>query len=352
MQQDLGNLQRDLNNRQRLLQNALAERDRACAERDRHELEYEEALVSRRKIEDQRAKEVEEKHRKIIDDLHRQLSFKEDQLNGKRAVWLDSHSSARRLTASLDPFATPKTNRVSKTKIGTFLPPTNTTSAKLLKVPPTNTTGSQLLKDMESKNDAQAQFQLSDLSFSAGLPHEYWPYYHPDQAPENESMKAENGSDVNHTKSAGNFTDTSEELDDMTESDPQDTQELVAYKTEDQIAAEFREEFEETYARIEKWVGKYANNVNPIEFDHYVSHDEDVWPFLASLTYDDAEQAHEHSILLLRNPATRPFFVMRYIVQLLHNFIWNASSFCFPEMTDTKLRSLLLANEQRLMVRG
>jgi hypothetical protein len=328
--------ERDATNRQRLVQNALAERDRACAERDSHQAEYQEAWATRRKLEDQKIQEVEKKHLATIEYLRRQLRFKDEQINGKRSLWLNNHkdSSSRRVVDMVDPFATPIANRTPRT--GSVLPPTE--------------------KSREKKRPSEIYARFPMVSgpppdtrmFSDGLPHEYWPYLSTGGNTDPSSL-AESGqksvvySDDEESVETDYSVSSDEDDEDL------DSQELVPFKTEEEIALEFRAEWEATYGLVEKWVSTYTNNVNDIELDQKVSHDETLWPFMLGCTYKNTTDAHEHTILLLRNPATRAFFVMRVIVQYLHRAIWKATAFADA---NPKLGRKLLYLEKKLKSKG
>jgi hypothetical protein len=83
--------------------------------------------------------------------------------------------------------------------------------------------------------------------------------------------------------------------------------------------------------------------------DQHLSHDEDLWPFMLSCTYTNFSDAHEHVIQLLRNPATRPSFMMRVMIQYLYISIWKATAF---SAFTPKYKEKLELMEKQLKVKG
>lgn len=308
LQGEVNRLRHLISDQQRLVQNALAERDRACAERDRHEVEYVEALATQRGIEQKKVKEVEKKNEDTIKYLRRQIQFKNEQISAKRSLWMENHRDAG-AKRKIDPFATPTATGTAKYN-HLFETPTG------LDVP--------------------------DPHFYSGLPHEYWPYHHASGSKNRGARTHCNSPDLTPSilRAADAYSITSDEFESTA---------VIPFKTEDQIAEEFRKDFEETYGLVEQWVQSFASKVNDIEFDQKVSHDSSLWSFILGCTIGTLPDAHDRTIVLLRNPATRGFLVMRMIVQYIYLYIWKASAFCGA---DVKQGQKILYAEQQLRSKG
>lgn len=286
VQQERERLGRLMASQQQLIQNALSERDRACEERDRLQAQFT-AIQGRQRALEQRLEEAEKKNAATIDFLRKQIRFKDEQINGKRSLWLEKqnhrNSGTYRISETQDPFATPIASKSSR-----------------------------LPKNLPSGNP------------KAEMENEFWPYH--DVNAVNPGSRAETGSPVEDSKA------------------------LVPFRTEDEIAQEFREEFDATYELIEGWVRNYAHIVNDdLSQDQSLSHDENLWPFMLSCTYTNFSDAHEHVILLLRNPATRSSLLMRVIIQYLYLKMWKATAF---SDFNPKYREKLELMEMQLNIKG
>jgi len=301
-------LARLIASQQQLIQNALSERDRACTERDRLQAQFT-ALQGRQRELEQRLEETEKKNAATIDFLRKQIRFKDEQINGKRSLWLEKqnhrNSSAKQISETQDPFATPTAHRVPRAAMG---------------FPLRNKSEESQLTPGLSKS---SRFPPSG-NIKSELKSEFWPCH--DENAVNPGSRAETGSPVEESKA------------------------LVPFRTEDEIAQEFREEFDATYRLIEDWVRNYAHTVNDdLSQDQSLSHDEDLWPFMLSCTYTNFSDAHEHVVLLLRNPSTRPSLVMRVIIQYLYLSIWKATAF---RDFNPKYREKLELMEMQLKTKG
>lgn len=297
---------------QQLIQNALSERDRACEERDRLQAQFTAVQARQRELE-QKLEEMEKKNVATIDFLRKQIRFKDEQLNGKRSLWLENqnhrNSGANQILETLDPFATPTARHIPRT--GMVFPRTERSGESQLAPGPSKL--SQFPTNLPTDNPR------------AELKNEFWPYR--DENAVNPASRAESG-----------------------ESPIADSKALIPFKTEDEIAQEFREEFDITYGLIEDWVQNYAHTVDDdLSQDQSLSHDEDLWPFMLSCTYTNFTEAHDHVIQLLRNPATRSSFVTRMIIQYLYLTIWKATAF---SEFNPKYKEKLELMEMQLKVKG
>ena len=296
---------------QQLIQNALSERDRACEERDRLQAQFL-AVQGRQRELEQRLDEMEKKNFATIDFLRKQIRFKDEQLNGKRSLWLEKqnhrNSGVNQILDTQDPFATSIAHNIPRT--GTGFPLANM---------------SEELQLTPGPSKSQFPTKLPTNNPRAELKNEFWPYH--DENDVNPASRVETGdSPITNSKA------------------------LIPFKTEDEIAQEFRDEFDVTYGFVEAWVQEYAHTVDDDpSADQRLSHDEDLWPFMLSCTYTNFSDAHEHVILLLRNPATRSSFVMRIIIQYLYLSVWKATAF---SGFNPQYREKLELMDMQLKVKG
>ncbi len=275
---------------QQLIQNALSERDRACEERDKLQAQFTAMQVRQKEVE-QRLEEIEKKNAATIDFLRKQIRFKDEQLNGKRSLWVENQnhktSVVDQVSDTQDPFATPTTRHIPRTRLGL----SRADKSEGVSLTPGPSRLSHLPTNLPTGN---TEYEFTN---------QFWPYH--------------DEHEVNHTSQVETGHGPAD-----------DSRALIPFKTEDQIAQEFREGFNSTYRLIEAWVQDYAHLVNDdMTADQQLSHDEDLWPFMLSCTYTNFAEAHEHTILLLRNPATRSSFVIRLIIQYLYTSVWKATAF-------------------------
>jgi hypothetical protein len=290
VQLDRERFRNQMASQQQLIQNALSEKDRACEECDRLQAQLTLAHGRQRELE-RRLEELEKKNAATIDFLRKQIRFKDEQLNGKRSLWMknQSHrnSGINQISDTQDPFATPTAQHIPRTR---HRFPLVDNSEELQSTP-------------GPSKPSRFPTNLPTSSPEPEFTNEFWPYHNENAV--NPASRAESGqSPIGESKA------------------------LIPFKTEDQIAREFRDEFDSIYGQIETWVQNYAHIVNgDMSHDQELSHDEDLWPFMLSCTYTNFADAHDHTILLLRNPATRSSFIARLIIQYLYTSIWKAAAF-------------------------
>lgn len=258
------NLLYAIDDKHRLMQNALSERDRAASERDEAIRDRDllrsqvDNLNFRQRQTDERINSIERAHQSTIRELREQLQHKEEQLSAKRSLWIDNHpsSSMRRAkgTASQDVFGTPTPSSGLRGRGPS--PPSS--------VRPTNLNSQFAMM-------AASNF-TSGATYAAGTP--------PDEA-----MQA-----------------------------------IVPFKTLEQTAGEFREIFNEIFGKAEKWTSTYTSQVPTIVHDQRLSHDQEYWSFLMKCGFGQKstiQEAHNHTIQLLRDPDSRHWFIMRVFIQYL-----------------------------------
>jgi hypothetical protein len=269
-------------------------------ELQKSQAQYKELADRQERLEETRLAEME-KSATTIKELRDIIRAKDEQIDGKRSLWIDYNPrSARRLQ---DPYVTPTGQRTPG--IGIALNESSGGPANLqarfeqlqVRGENTNVAGPSSSRSIEQSHVPQSSMDgASNLSVVGG-----------------ESMA------------------------------------LVPFKTEQQVAGEFRDQFNALYALGEGWVNTYAHIVPSQQHDQALSHNSNLWTSMLRVTYQTFEQAQPHVIALLRDPFTRPLFILRLLVQYIDNELWKATIFLGSDPTlDHQLRGVI----DRLATRG
>jgi hypothetical protein len=320
---------------QRLIQNALSERDRACGERDqavhenskiRLELDH---LQYRQRQTERRFAEIETKHEAAIRELNDQIKLKEEQLAGKRTLWLENHpSSALRRSggpASTNPYETPTPNRGSRvvSPPGSQLKPMNLMQ---------QFTSMQLPEVSPAGPSARSTEYISTLPFGSAKPN---PGLH--------SLSNINDSGAGSRAECG--------------SDPPrivTSTAVVPFKSLAEIAEGFSKVFDTMFEKLEVYAFKYSNTLPELEYDQNLSHDEVYWASLMKCAFPKGTNytntdSHTYTIMLLRDAQTRAWFTMRIFVQYLFDEVFTPKNWLnFNDTFDEELNII----EARLAERG
>ncbi|KAI9734188.1 MAG: hypothetical protein M1818_006605 [Claussenomyces sp. TS43310] len=305
-------VQTQLRENQRLLSNALAERDRACRDRDDSIRELAEQKLQRQSLE--RSREVEKTLKQLNIELQETVRIQEQQLAGKRSVWLENHpSSGARRSAQKprDPFTTPSGNHDQGRRLR-------------------RSSG-----DVSSVRNLHAQFQQMQLNerppasadgegnlLSALIPMKVMSY----------SICSDNGS-----------------VDGSVTPPDQSSMAIIPFKSEDQVADEFVDGIGKCWNLVESWARSYANFPNEVAVDQCISENRELWQQMLSLTYPNPQDAHNHVMLLLRDQGSRCFFVMRMIVHYICNSMWDLSDW---EGHDFRTTRKIQSAAKRLKIKG
>jgi Skp family chaperone for outer membrane proteins len=306
------NLGHRLQDKQRLLENIAQERDRACQERDIIQAQYDELLRQNRS----NGGDIKEALHEEIDKLRSEILFKDEQLQGKRSIWVEkqkSSSSKYPELESRDPFTTP-------TSIG---------QARRLSVsanksnPSKNLTGK--FKALQAVPDT---LRAKEMRNSPA----------PSITPRYPSSLSTSYTFSNQEQWRGESTTSFIPAD-------QNSQALVPFKTMDQLATEFSEMISKLYGLIEGWSHTYGDRVNPLEADQRVSRDEERWKLMlecVSADKQDIADAEHHLVFLLREPKTRAWLIFRVIIQYIEQDVWTGLAFLgFDDDCDGKLECVV-----------
>lgn len=222
--------------------------------------------------------EAEQRWKATNRDLNQQLSVQEEQLQGKRALWLTANpgSSARRdaMTAARDPFTSPTDNITSG--IGP------------------NRSASNLGSSPVSRALTIKSFEGQDTKITGGPP----PRVPTLRRRPHLRLDRRNEHRVTEPSHSPPF------------------QALVIHKTPEEEIRIFQDIFSRLYGIIEGWVKSYAN-IPHLENDSLIARSHPVlWSYMMNCAYPGHRQdSHTHVMTLLGDERTRTWFVMRMIVQ-------------------------------------
>ncbi|EKD19809.1 hypothetical protein MBM_01761 [Drepanopeziza brunnea f. sp. 'multigermtubi' MB_m1] len=104
----------------------------------------------------------------------------------------------------------------------------------------------------------------------------------------------------------------------------------------------YQEQFSELYAMVENWVGSHCHSPN-LENDQEIARSNQVlWAFMMNCTYPGQRQdAHTHTMTLLNDTASRPWFVMRMAVSYIVEEILSLAPYkLFSQDVDTALEKV------------
>lgn len=337
VQQQLTDTQKQLIDAQKQVSNLIEDRSKIAAERDALILKtHDLGLKSKNSYE--RLKALETQWQELNDVLTEKIKVQEEQLKGKRALWLDAHptSSARRdaMTAIRDPFDSPSANHTPGTAVGRMdamdavqgptQPPfgftnfSNTSTANLALAPP----------KMSFLHDAQGQGvrRRPVMNLPVGRP---GPAYEPQTLQE-------------IAKSSRTYK--TEPADDIPKS-----MALVLQSREEQLAIQYKLGFHKLYSMIERWVRKYTSRPNPDNDRLIASSNQVLWDYMMNCTYPGNRQdSHHHVIALLNDVRSRSWFVMRMAATYCTKDITHPKTFIgFGAESDRVLKEVEKAMEER-----
>ncbi|KAF4628284.1 hypothetical protein G7Y89_g9866 [Cudoniella acicularis] len=276
--------------------------------------------------------------------LMEKIAMQEEQLKGKRALWLDSnpHASAQRRDAMKatirDPFHSPSASGNSGV-------------------------GSQM-----SNIDSPAPSPLKS-SFSgtfSGPP----PQMAPSGAPTGPAIprgprrrahlniqlpvgKAEQRSHMALPASWQKFPSTANKIFNTEPGDtppaPPPSMALVVHTKAEDPAEDYTNAFGKLYALIEGWVKTYANEPN-VTNDQKVARSNDVlWAYMMNCTYPGHRQdSHTHVMALLSEPQTRYWFMMRMCVTYCVKDIISIKTFySYSDLVNKQLEEVRTKLQER-----
>lgn len=315
---------------QRLMSNALAERDRACSERDQATKDLMKACTERdhanhdssrlreqiQRLQDQ-FKDAQDRFTAEISQLQHKIDFLTDQVDAKRALWMDYHphstaksSKARDPFLAAQSFETPTKGglRYGTSSQRAFPPGFELQHQNSMELSPAPTLPTRGMSSMSSMPYGRAQ------------PAQHVPY-------NKVHISTHDGSKEDDVSPYQSFTSHSASLapsgsTSLSNSFPSTA--LVPFKSNEQATLDLIDEIDKFLGMIFGWVRIYAALVNPIESDQIVQDDKPLWAFMTGCVAPFTGKIASHRIIrLLRNGDDRPWLVMRMVVEYIRTRIWQ-----------------------------
>ncbi|KAG9239095.1 hypothetical protein BJ875DRAFT_366606, partial [Amylocarpus encephaloides] len=244
----------------------------------------------------------------LNDTLTRQIAIQEEQLAGKRALWLESNpgSSARRdaMNAIRDPFHSPTTNHSGHYAVHGGMPSPTLSS---FGPPP----------QMALATGPRGPRRRGGMVANRGHPNGEVPsrsLSHPNSA----GAEASDSTDL-----LGSLQSMS-----MPMASASTSTALVPYRDSEDYAAEFTNDFAKLYALVEGWVRLYTKVPNLPNDQNIARSNNVLWEYMMNCAYPGQRQdSHNHVMVLLNDRRARYWFIMRMCVTYCVNEIITPKAF-------------------------
>jgi hypothetical protein len=310
------------------LRTTTSDKDRYCMERDQLRRTME-ALRMKEKKNAEKYERLEQQYKQQIEDLHKQISVQDEQLKGKRALWLESNpgSSARReaMNAAMrDPFNSPSTSQRTGYDSG-YIGGIGSVASSSIRSPPRSSFVPPPAS-LAPVGAPRGPRRKGNLPVGSALPGKVLP-------------------NATWTESSSFRVFKTEP-----NTPPPSSMALVPFKTDDDPAPRFKAEFSKIFALVEGWVKTYANIPN-LENDQKIARSNDVlWAYMMNCTYPGQRQdAHTHVMTLLDESSSRFWFVMRMAITYLTKEVMTIGVFYgFNPGTDNEFEEV----KKKLLERG
>ena len=331
-------LSRELEDARQEISSVVKDRARISSERDALQLKISE-LRLQHKSSSSKLSELEQEWKTKHDTLMEKLRIQEEQLKGKRALWLSSNptSSARRdaMTSLRDPFNSP-------TRVGQEMDPERKTvplaygySRALPQNTFSGTTGYA----------ASSQLQPPRVPKALALPVDM-----PLRSADNYVLSISNSRPKN-TEPGDTPLNPIYASQSSQPSQPARAPSTALVLREDYTdpCAPFQQALEELLTACENWAKKFTNKPNPANDRIIAKSNQMLWDYMMNCTYPGERQnAYTHVTALLNDPSTRYFFVMRMIVGYFVNDVLSVKAFHnFSKRTDRVLEFVKQSLEER-----
>ncbi|KAK6610718.1 hypothetical protein H4I96_02316 [Botrytis cinerea] len=276
----------------------------------------------------------------IIASQREELQLKENQLNGKRILWLASHPPASQQRGDPNPLNLPSLNGRSQSQLRLEAPPSsyNNSHSGYRGNGPTSMTrlSRASLAAMESAavggqvSPTQEEYNRVKASVSVAVP---------DSALENVQSISNLRNNLN--------SETETVVDHRRSQLP-----LVPYRelpahvpTVHEISVAFAKDFSDIFALAEGWARSYCCIPNIQEDRAIASSNQALWNYMTKLTYNDPQSAHSHVMALLSSENTRFWFVMRMAMSYCFDNIMTLKT--FEQYNDTQLTARPTASAEK-----
>ncbi|KAF8866886.1 hypothetical protein BDZ45DRAFT_683099 [Acephala macrosclerotiorum] len=344
----------------------------AKAERDKNRNDYQDLFLA---MEELRAKsrkseaalaEAKSHFAQETEKLNLKLRHQDEQLKGKRALWLNSNpgSSARRsaMTAIRDPFESPSAPNVSFDTINTSFGSGNMGDM----LSPTTSSPYTSFDSHISLGGPPPKMNVRAVSTPQSLRHRgTMPAGTPSGATIGLASRNNRHNFPQHLPRGGGKSHST--MATMGDTPPKPKYDPNSYLSVDSLnlnarglthfideedsdlAPEFREALCYLYVVIEGWAREYCNLPNPDGDQKVMKNNPEVWEFLMNCTYPTKRQdAHVHAVALMNDRTSRYWFIMRMICQ--HIFVEMVTLkgwYGFSEECNEKLNQIAVKFSER-----
>lgn len=328
--QELRKISQQFNDQQRSIQK---EFDRVKNERDELRRQLQTAREDRKELEmkhkksSDRFEEVESRWKRAQESLIDQIAFQKEQLEGKRALWMDANpgSSARRdaMTALRDPFQSPSANHTPSYSGGALSSMTS----------PSVMSQSQNAFYPTSMGPPRIQFNNAggysagtfnntagyNSGYNVGSSNPGGPRNQPNAPVRPRKGTLPTGVPLSATQMPvpPGFSIFGSTQHFVTEPrTPPPSNAVVLRQSDEELALEYRAAISKLYDLVEGWVRKYSSVPNQTNDRAIASGNDILWDYMMNCTYPGHRQdSHTHAVALLNDLNTRFWFVMRMATQ-------------------------------------
>lgn len=345
------------------LQAATDDRDHAYQERDAHEKVIDEMQLKAR-LDQDRITKIETYWKEAHDKLLQRLTIQDEQLRGKRALWLDSNpvSSARRnaMNALQDPFNSPTEGSKAGGNMSNLGSPSLGSPLRNSFGPeatfgPQSSFGSQGSFGSQASFGTQAQYgpppafapSKSNLSQQGLFDQQYGPHPTIRRRPNLQTQRAMPTPDMAGPYCSDNSrcynTEPGTPSGDESSSIPRvSIRKDLEHLSDNELAELFTAEFSKIFALVEGFVKIYTSQPNLANDRRISSSNQTLWDFMLSCTYPGMRQdSHSHVMALLNDARSRYWFCMRIVAAYLTINIINIEVFGqFGARQEVELRAI------------
>lgn len=254
----------------------------------------------------------------VIARQREELQIKENQLNGKRILWLASHPPASQQRVDSSSFNLPHSSSRSQTQLRLEAPPSinnslvnyrTTGNSSMARLSRASLAAMESAAVGDNVSPTQEEYNRVKSSVTVAVP---------DSALESMPSIL----DLHNYRNSETETVINQRRSQMP---------IVPYKNPtvsiNEMCISFTKEFGEMFGSMEGWCREYCC-VPDLAGDRIIaSTNQNLWNYMMSLTYKDPQSAHSHVMALLGNKDTRHWFVMRMALEYCFTQIMSIKSF-------------------------
>ena len=291
------------------------------------DLEERKDLELKHKKSSERFEEVESRWKLAQENLIDQIAFQKEQLEGKRALWMEANpgSSARRdaMTALRDPFQSPSANHTPSYGRGTL---SSTTSPSVMGQtqntfyptsmgPPKmqfNNAGGYNAGTFNNAGGYNSGHKVGSSSCGGPRNRPNAPI-----GPRKGTLPTGVPLPASQMPAPLGFSIFGSTQHFVTEPrTPPPSNAVVLHQSDEELALEYKAAISKLYDLVEDWVRKYSSVPNQTNDRAIASGNDILWDYMMNCTYPGHRQdSHTHVVALLNDPNTRFWFVMRMATQ-------------------------------------